>query len=155
MGLSLSTNGIVGLWKLRIIRGAKKFPKLSLFVDRLDELGYGDATRIKLRSMLDSSEKLKLLKLQLAAMMDMQSLISTTYELEGDHLELLLVYDCVERLHALGESLRAGAIGSLPTVDVVLRADVELKNGTCIKEERPAFSVNSDGTRLDCCVAHS
>lgn len=51
---------------------AKSFSKL------IARLVYGDATRTKLLARLDSSEKGKLLKLQLAAMFDMQSIVSTT-----------------------------------------------------------------------------
>lgn len=71
-----------------------------------------------------------MLELQLAALKDMQQLVSTTYELEGDQLEILLFYDRVHRLRALGDALRDGALGVLPNVDRVLRSNINLRNGT-------------------------
>ena len=71
------------------------------------------------------------LKLQLAAVLDMRALVKRTYELEGDRLQLLLVFSRVEGLREVGRSLRNDDTdGVLPNVDaILLRADVKLQNG--------------------------
>ena len=79
-------------------------------------------------------EKLDSLRLELAAMLDIRVVVATTYALEGGRLELLLVYDRVEALRALGASLKAGEDGVLPNVDAVLRRMMELKKGVEIEK---------------------
>ena len=71
----------------------------------------------------------ELLRLQLAGMLDMRIVVSSTYELEGDRLEILLVFDRVEALRALGRALRNREDGILPNADAVLRRLMELKKG--------------------------
>lgn len=115
---------------------AEHFDRLHPFLARLDELGYGDATRQKMNDILNDGAKSKRLGLQLAAMLDMKILVSTTYELEGDRLELLLAYDRVERLRALGRSIAAGASGVLFNLDAALRSNVQLKSGVQIEKVR-------------------
>lgn len=108
---------------------ADHFDKLKPFVDRLTELDYGDATRKKLASIVDNQVKAHQLALQLAAMKDLRTIVATTYELEGDRLELLLTFDRIERLRELGKSIAAGAVGTLPNVDAVLRSKVKIQPG--------------------------
>lgn len=59
-------------------------------------------------------------------MMDVRLLVTTTHELEGDRLEILLVYRRIEELRAHGRSIAANHAanedGVLPNVDAVLRA---------------------------------
>ena len=86
---------------------------------------YGDATIKTLRNIYDT--KRDALRLELAAMLDTRTLVKTTYELEGDRLELLLTYDRVEALRALGRAIAAGNDGVLPNVDAVLRRMTTLK----------------------------
>ena len=74
------------------------------------------------------------LKLELAAMLDMRVLVSTTYKLEGDRLELLLVHEYIEDLRRLGASLKAGGDGVLANLDAALRADTKLRNDVKIKK---------------------
>ena len=62
------------------------------------------------------------LRPELAAMLDVRVLVRTTYALEGDRLEILLVPRRVEELRALGRALAANQDGVLPNVDAVLRA---------------------------------
>lgn len=109
---------------------AENFDKLDRFMAQLDERCYGEATRQKLRAIL---EKRKCLKLQLAAVRDLQSLIRTTYELEGDRLEMLLVYHRIEVLRSLGRSIRAGE-PVLPNLDGVLRSGVAIVPGVKISK---------------------
>lgn len=113
---------------------AEHFDKLPAFLAKINELEYGEATRQKLQNILGNNDKSSQLKLQLAAVQDMKVLVTITYELEGDGLELLLVYDRIERLRALGRSIASGAVGVLPNVDAVLRQSAQLKNGLQIKK---------------------
>lgn len=113
---------------------ADHFDKLAPFMRQLNERGYGDATRRKLNTILDDADQSGELALQLAAIKDLRIFVSTTYELEGDRLELLLVYDRVESLRALGRSIKAGAQGVLPNVDAVLRHRTKLEKGTVIEK---------------------
>lgn len=108
---------------------AENYDKIKPLLDQLDLYKYGDATRRKLRDVIDSPAKAKSLKLQLAAMLDMRPLVRTTYELEGDGLEMLLVYNRLEFLRELGKSIRAGASGVLSNVDATIRADIQLTHG--------------------------
>ena len=105
---------------------------LGDFISTSEEREYGDATTRKLRAIYD--EKGDALRLELAAMLDMRILVTTTYELEGDRLELLLTYDRVEALRALGRSLKAGGDGVLPNVDAVLRRLMVLKKGVKVEK---------------------
>ena len=67
-------------------------------------------------------------------MLDMRVLVSTTYKLEGDRLELLLVHEYIEDLRRLGASLKAGGDGVLANLDAALRADTKLRNDVKIKK---------------------
>lgn len=102
---------------------AQHFEKLPGFLRELDQRGYGEATRRKLADIIkDSKEKSGLLKLQLAAMLDFRSVVrTTTYELEGDRLELLLVHERIECLRVLGRRIICGEEGCTPILDAVLR----------------------------------
>lgn len=71
---------------------------------------------------MNNSNKKFQLSLELASIMDLKVLVKTTYELEGDRLELLLVYERIEQLRALGRTISAKATGALPNVDKVLKA---------------------------------
>lgn len=113
---------------------AEHFDKLRPFLSALDEHGYGDATRQKMHQILDNEAKAKKLGLQLAAMLDMRCLVSTTYELEGDRLELLLLYERIERLRALGKAMLAGDAGVLSNLDAALRSRVQLKSGVKVEK---------------------
>lgn len=125
---------------------AANFDKLVPFLQELDELQYGDATRKKLHDILDDPAERDRLRLQLAAMLDMRVLVQTTYELEGDRLEILLMHSRVERLRMLGDSIRSGGDGVLRNVDAVLRASVTLKNGIKVSKV-PHRSLQPHGHR--------
>ena len=102
------------------------------FITECEKRDYGDATRKSLRLIYD--EQPDELRLELAAMLDMRPLVKTTYELEGDRLEVLLVRDRVEALRALGRSIKAHEDGVLPNVDAVLRRMMELKKGVKVEK---------------------
>ena len=79
--------------------------------------------------------KAESLRLEIAGMLDMRKeLVSTTYELEGDRLEIMLIYERVEALRAVGNSLRSHTDGILPNVDAVIRRLMELKPGVKIEK---------------------
>ena len=106
--------------------------RLGDFITECEARDYGDATQKKLRSIYD--EQTDELRLQLAAMLDMRVLVKTTYELEGDRLELLLLYDRIEALRVLGRAIKAEDDGVLPNTDAVLRRVMKLKAGVKIEK---------------------
>lgn len=114
---------------------AENFSRLPGFMARLEEHGYGDASRQKLRSFLDERETNLKLKLQLAAMLDLRQIVRTTYEMEGDSLEILLVYRRIEALRALGRAIESdGGATVLPNLDAALRSTIKLAVGTKISK---------------------
>lgn len=114
---------------------AENFEKLPGFLRQLDEFNYGEATRRKLQSFFDDGEAALQLKAELAAMLDMRPLVRTTYELEGDRLELMLVYHRIEELRAFGRALTTHQDATiLPNLDGALRASVKLVAGTKINK---------------------
>mmetsp|Transcript_3786 Transcript_3786/g.11791 ORF Transcript_3786/g.11791 Transcript_3786/m.11791 type:complete len:205 (+) Transcript_3786:279-893(+) len=68
--------------------------RLRDFLQECERRDYGDATRRKMISIYEN--KGTMLRLEIAGMLDMRKLVSTTYEIEGDRLDILLVFD---RLH--------------------------------------------------------
>lgn len=60
-------------------------------------------------------------------------LIKTTYELEGDRLELVLVHNRIESLRHLGQTCRDGS-AVLPNVDAVLRHSTSIAPGVKIEK---------------------
>ena len=82
------------------------------------------------------------LRVELAAMLDMRSLVAATYDMEGDRLEILLVYDRIMTLMQLGQRLRQGDVdGMLSNLHAVLRADSQLAVGTKIDKVWPGMGV--------------
>lgn len=121
---------------------AENFHKIQPFLQDLDAHKYGDATRKKLHSFFDDPAQAKMLRLQLAAMLDFRPVVKTTYELEGDRLEILLVYERIERLRALGRAMaNDGAKGVLPNVDAALRNTIQLQRGVEVEKLFPGFGV--------------
>ena len=106
--------------------------RLRDFLLELEQRNYGEATRINMQRIYDNQGDM--LRLEIAGMLDMRKLVSTTYELEGDRLEILLIYDRVEALRAVGNSLRTRADGMLPNVDAILRRLMDLKPGVKIEK---------------------
>lgn len=97
----------------------EKFDKLLPFIRELDALKCGVVTREKIGSILDSDEKAFQLALELAVVKDLKSIVSTTYELDSDGLEfLLLVYHRAEVVCALGRGNTSGALCGIPYVDL-------------------------------------
>lgn len=63
-----------------------------------------------------------------------------TYELEGDRLEILLVYERIESLRAFGRQLSEhGGAGVLPNLDATIRKNARLIPGMEIEKDFPGF----------------
>eukprot|EP00966_Prymnesium_polylepis_P072737 1688902-Prymnesium_polylepis.1 len=101
--------------------------RLRDFLQEYETRDYGDATRRKMISVYEN--KGTMLRLEIAGMLDMRKLVSTTYELEGDRLEILLVFDRLQMMRSIGNGMRTKQDGLLPNVDAVLRVMMELKPG--------------------------
>lgn len=127
---------------------AKNFDKLPEFLDSLDELGYGEATRNKLRNLWENQRDQ--LELEFATMLDMQVLTKECYDLEGDRLEILLVHRRLESLRHLGRKLRNCEETCLPNVQALLRAKMELRPGVEITKDFPPH-----GTFSACIISSS
>ena len=112
--------------------GEAGMPCMRDFLDELDQYGYGDATRTKLRRIYNTQGDR--LRLEIAALLDVRDVVRTTYALEGDRLEILLVYERIEALRRLGRSITAGDDCVLPNVDGVLRQLMELKKGVVVEK---------------------
>ena len=82
---------------------------------------------------------IKPLEYELAGVMDTQCLVSTCYNMEGDRLEILFVYDALEDLRQFGRTL--GDAGTLPSLDAKLRRDMALKKGSKIRMPYEAFGM--------------
>ena len=81
------------------------FGQLEAFIARLRREGIGEATSQALHAIITT--KGKELQLELALAMDMEILCTTTYRLEGDGLEILLVHDLLESLRERGRRAEA------------------------------------------------
>ena len=93
---------------------------------------YGDTTTQALRSIYNT--KSDSLRLELAAMLDIRCLVSTTYDLEGDRLEIMLTYNRIEELRSFGRAIKAKQDGCLPNVDATLRKLMKLKKDVIIEK---------------------
>ena len=117
---------------------ATNFSALDQLMQRCGQQGLAPASTAQINTILQSDRHT--LKLQLAAMFDMRCLVSTTYELEGDRLEILLVHDKISSLLDRGARLRRGDVdGLLPNIHAVLRADTTLSVGVVIDKVWPGM----------------
>ncbi|KAK3258528.1 hypothetical protein CYMTET_32430 [Cymbomonas tetramitiformis] len=111
------------------------FHLLPTFLQQLEIEEVGDATTRKMRAIYDSDPIG--LEVSFAAGYDgTLSLLKTTYELEGDRLEILLVFRRIEALRSFGRSLRGDVEnrGLLPNVDAVIRRSLVPKVGSSLKQ---------------------
>lgn len=106
--------------------------KLDSFVCALMDRDIGDETTRKMNAVLANREKRDALQLELAVIMDMEVFVRTTYDLEGDGLCILQVYDRVEALRRFGRSLCNQT--SLPNSSAVLRSRVKLEAGVKFRQ---------------------
>ncbi|KAL1499912.1 hypothetical protein AB1Y20_012594 [Prymnesium parvum] len=116
---------------------AVNFGLLPKVLATFEERGYGDAhTKAMMKVYSDNTNQLEL---EFAAMLDQRRLVQATYDLEGDRLEILAVYDKVEALRAYGRSL--GEEGTLPNTDAVLRKHTTVQVGTKISKLWPGIGM--------------
>ena len=113
-----------------IMQQAKGFGWIQHFLAKLKELQSAETLRGQLSKIY--RENAPKLKLQMAAILDMKVIVTTTYTLEGDGLLILLAFAYIEELRALGRQLDHE--GSLPNVEAVLRNSAELKLGLVVKK---------------------
>jgi hypothetical protein len=115
---------------------ARNFGQLRAFLRRLDNEGVGDATTKKMIAIFDADPLL--LELSFAAILDgAERLVSVTGEMQGEHLEILLLFSRMEGLREFGRKLRDDEEnrGLLPNVDALVRRALEPKKGLAIKKE--------------------
>lgn len=111
---------------------AENAQQLAPFLRLLRDRNIGDATTKKMLEIVRTKEAQ--LQLELAAMLDVRQLVKTTYELEGDRLEILIVHRRIEELRAFGRRLAANEDGVLMNVDSLLRSQAKLQVGTVISK---------------------
>lgn len=116
---------------------AVNFGLPSRTLNLFEETGYGDAHIKAMRTIYD--ENPAQLELELAAMLDQQSLVQANYDLEDDRLEVLVTYDKIESLRTYGRAL--GEDGTLRNADSVLRKRFVIKVGTRIKKLWPGIGM--------------
>ena len=97
---------------------ATNFGAVPAFLTGLDADEIGDATTKRMLDLITNHRQE--LELELAAVMSCERLCTATYRLEGDRLELLLVYRTIEELRAFGAGLGNDA-SDLPSVSAILR----------------------------------
>ena len=110
---------------------AVNFGTLGSFLDLLDREGVGGATTQSMSTTYHT--KKETLQLELALAMDMEVLCTTTYLLEGDNLEILLVHDLLEGLRERGRSLGTNA-AHFPNVAAILRSTEPIVAGLATLE---------------------
>ena len=111
------------------------FGSVPDFLAGLDADDIGDATTRKMLEVLTNQRAE--LELELAAVMSCERLCIATYRLEGDRLELLLVYRTIEALRLFGADLGKDS-SDLPSVAALLRKRHTIAVGTKILEWYPA-----------------
>ena len=108
----------------------RAFPSLGAYLTELKDEKIGDATTAKL---LDIYENRGVeLEIALAAMLDLERMVKATYDMEGDRLEILLVFRRLESLRQWGRSI--GNAGSLPAVEAVVARFASPKVGMHFKK---------------------
>jgi hypothetical protein len=120
---------------------ARNFSQLGPFLGKLVELGIGEATTSRMRRIF--TEQCTQLQIELAALLDARLLVATTYELEGDRLEILLAHSRIETLRSFGRTL--GQPGVLRNVEAVLRSSIPLVPNVVVTcTHTPLAIFNSD-----------
>ena len=120
LGHSVSSYSTVRWWSRWDIYQeiALNFGAVPQFLADLDRDSIGDATTKKMLAVINN--KRKELELELAAVLSCERLYNATYRLEGDRLELLLVYRTIEELREFGRTLGQDS-SNLPSVAALLR----------------------------------
>lgn len=93
----------------------------------LEQRDIGEETTKKLRAVLISPQKRMEMELELALCLDIEPLVRTTYDLEGDGLTSLLAYRKLESLRIMGRNLNQQI--TLPNTAALLRKTCPLLAG--------------------------
>ena len=91
---------------------------IDQFLNTLTAREIGDASSKKLVEVFNKYPAD--LPFQLAAAMDMEILCKSTYDMEGDGLEILLIFDVIEKIRAKGRTLGDDA-ADLPNLAAIMR----------------------------------
>ena len=121
-----------------IIQIGENFGIVPDFLHQLINLDIGDATTSKMMDMYTRDPLW--LELSIAAHMDLEILVSTTYEMEGERLEILLLFSRFEAIRQLGRSLRDDETnrGVLRNVDALIRRNAKTpKEGLVFTKQFP------------------
>ena len=120
-----------------IMQQARHFEKLKPCLTKFSSEGIGPQLTGKLITKFD--EDPQLLRRQYATMLDMEVLVKTTYNLEGDGLQHMLAYEHIEALRQLGRSVTQPGI--LVNLAAVLRMSTPLVIGTNIAKDWPGYGL--------------
>jgi hypothetical protein len=115
-----------------IVAIATNFGSLPNYVQTLVDRGIGDATTTNMQQTVRTN--LNVLSCEAAAAMDLKILCETTHRMEGDRLEILLVYREVDAIITLGQTFGASP-SDMPNLAAVLRKQCKIKVGTPILEK--------------------
>lgn len=121
-------------WRI-MIQIAEHWHYLGAFIKQLTDEDIAPVLRPKLIEVYEREPLL--LKCQFAAMIDLQRIPDFGNQLEGDRLEIMLAHQRLEDILSLGKSLHM--IGSMPSVEAVLRNSAALTIGLKIKKLWPGF----------------
>lgn len=121
------------LWMLDQLH--ENWSRLLAFVERLKQGHMAEKTTTKIDAMLQDPVATRELRLGLAATMDvLKPLGLETYNLEGDRLEMLLLYRKITALIVKGNVLEHDPHnrGAMPEVDRAIRNDIKINVGTAV-----------------------
>ena len=93
------------------------------FLRRLEQMGIGEATTSKMIEVY-SQDPINF-ELSVAAYMDLADIVKTTYEMEGERLEILVIFGRIEKIRALGRSLAGAHSGILVHTEAALRRPLD------------------------------
>ena len=110
---------------------ARNFSLLGKLISVLEERGIGDSSTINLREIFDNHETE--LRRELAMMMDLKCFYNATYNLEGDGLEGLRLFDMVEEILVKGETLSEFS-SNMPNLAALLRHEKSIVVGSVVYE---------------------
>lgn len=102
---------------------AKFFGFIAAFLEELQREKIGEATTNSLISIWSDEGKRLDLQLDLAVMLDAVCFCESTYRLEGDRLEMILVWEEIEAIRAKGRMLE-DTMSVMPNVAALLRGRV-------------------------------
>ena len=121
-----------------IIQIGENFGIVPDFLQQLINLDIGDATTSKMMDMYTRDPLW--LELSIAAHMDLEILLRTTDEMQGERLEILLLFSRFEAIRQLGRSLRDDETnrGVLRNVDALIRRNAKTpKEGLVFTKQFP------------------